>query len=109
MAQPSFPAWNSCRLLRVSKRESVVGSSSQREEVSRAYPRARRKLEGEGGGLGDGEEEGGSHQSKSFTLREPERRRERTHMPGWSWRGMRASGGRTKTPTWKSSSSSKHR
>ena len=26
--------------------------------------------------------DGGSHQSKSLTLREPQRRRERTHMPG---------------------------
>jgi hypothetical protein len=44
-----------------------------------------------------------------LTLRLPARRRERTHMPGWSWRGIRALGGRTKTPTWKSSSSTTQR
>ena len=113
----------------------MVGCSNQTEEVSLAKPLARLnrgeveededeegredelaepvksvEVEEDEGGNEDEEEGGsGSHQSKSLTLRLPARRRERTHMPGWSWRGIRALGGRTKTPTWKSSSSTTQR
>ena len=99
-------------LLHSSKSESVVGQVVQAEERRTARPRRRRKCGDEEEEEGEevlvvvaesevGEAraavpprwwawglrrvvgvEGGSAQSKSLTLREPQRRRERTHMPG---------------------------